>query len=171
MYQPPQADATAPNQPPVAGAAHVGPPPQQQLQMQLGAITTHMNQAVSQLMSARGVNASTVAGIERTHAGLVEEVGELEQRVQHMGDVQGEYAGVAQSITKLQGDAELLIGAVHSELKGVGRSGVQLGRLGQAANGTSATGTGMWMWLGAALLVAGGGAWWILRQRRVMAAP
>lgn len=170
-HQPPQADATAHHEPPVAGAPHRGPGRRDQLQMQIGSILHHMNTAVSQLITSPGSDAEVVGGIERTHAGLIEAGAELEGRVADMGGVQGEYEGLARAINQWQGDAELLIGAADSELKGSGAGGVKLAGLGQAEAAVAPAQDRMWMWIGAALLVAGGGSWWFLRQRRVTAAP
>lgn len=114
---PPQADAVG------HGAVPVGIPEDQQtvplaLRNQLESIIGDLRLAYARLgqLPPEAIEADTFAGLTRQYAQLMDIAGQLSVRMNELGPMIGEDLGLAKEINRLQGDVEMYIGAVESNI-------------------------------------------------------
>lgn len=132
------------------------------MQRQLTTLVDAMNRAVGKLVEVSAVNPELLTRIERQHANMLDYAVKLQQRLDSLGNVEGEVLGLQRDTAKFQGDVELLVSAIDSELKGqrVGPAVAGLGALGQAE---SSTGPNWWL-IGTVVAVAGAAMWTLSRM-------
>lgn len=114
---PPQADAVG------HGAVPVGIPEGQQtvplaLRNQLESIIGDLRLAYARLgqLPPEAIEPDTFAGLTRQYAQLMDIAGQLTGRLNDLGPMIGEDLGLAKDVNRLQGDIELYIGAVESNI-------------------------------------------------------